>query len=156
MGPRSGTEEMAGDGFVKGFVLDTSVILKWFSQSIESDLDPALQLRQSMLEGIVFFVVPDLLFYELANALRHNPNFLKKDVEQAVRSVFEMGLQVKSVNEEVMREAISLAFKYDVTVYEAYFLALSKKEGKPFITADYRFLGRVKGFREIIKLSDFS
>jgi len=75
MGPRSGTEEMAGDGFVKGFVLDTSVILKWFSQSIESDLDPALQLRQSMLEGIVFFVVPDLLFYELANALRHNPIF---------------------------------------------------------------------------------
>jgi len=39
-------------------------------------------------------------------------------------------------------------------VYDAYFLALSIKEGKPFITADYRFMGRVKGFREIIKLSD--
>jgi hypothetical protein len=27
-------------------------------------------------------------------------------------------------------------------------------KGKPFITADHRFMGRVKGFREIIKLSD--
>jgi len=154
MGCRGGTEEMAGDGFMRGFVLDTSVILKWFSESGESDLDRALQLRQSMLERTVFFVVPDLLFYELANALRHNPNFSKKDVEQALHSVFEIGLEVKSVNEEVMREAISLAFKHDVTVYDAYFLALSIKEGKPFITADYRFMGRVKGFREIIKLSD--
>jgi len=55
-----------------------------------------------------------------------------------------------------MEEAISLAFKHEVTVYDAYFLALAKKEGKPFITADYRFMGRVKGFREIIRLSDFS
>jgi predicted nucleic acid-binding protein len=156
MGSRGGTEEVAGDGFMRGFVLDTSVILKWFSPSGESDLDSALQLRQSMVEGTVFFVVPDLLFYELANALRHNPNFSKKDVEQAVCSVLEMRLEVRSLNEEVMREAISLAFKHDVTVYDAYFLALSKKEDKPFITADYRFMGRVKGFREIIKLSDFS
>jgi predicted nucleic acid-binding protein len=154
MGCRGGTKEMAGDVFMRGFVLDTSIILKWFSESGESDVDQALQLRESMLEGSVFFIVPDLLFYELANALRHNPKFSTKDVEQAVRSVFEMGLEVKSVNEEVMREAISLAFKHDVTVYDAYFLALSKREGKPFITADYRFMGRVKGFREIIKLSD--
>jgi len=81
---------------MRRFVLDTSVILKWFSESGENDLARALQLRQSMLEGTVFFVVPDLLFYELANALRHNPNFSKKDVEQALHSVFEMGLEVKA------------------------------------------------------------
>ena len=147
---------MAGDGFMRGFVLDTSVILKWFSESGESDLDRALQLRQSMLEGNIFFVVPDLLFYELANALRHNPNFSMKDVEQAVHSVFEMGLEVQSVDGEVMGEAISLAFKHNLTGYDAYFLALAKKEGKPFITADYRFMRRVKGFREIIKLSEYA
>ena len=139
---------------MRGFVLDTSVILKWFSEFGESDLDRALQLRQSMFERTVLFVVPALLFYELTNALRHNPNFSKKDVEQALHSLFEMGLEAKSVDEEVMEEAISLAFKHGVTVYDAYFLALSMKEGKPFVTADYRFMGRVKGFREIIRLSD--
>jgi predicted nucleic acid-binding protein len=78
--------------------------------------------------------------------------------KQVVHSVFEMGLEleVKGVNEQVMSDAISLAFRHNLTAYDAYFLALSKKEGKPFIMADYRFLGRVKGFRGIIKLSDIS
>jgi len=141
---------------MRGFVLDTSVILKWFSELEESDLDRALQLRQSMVAGTVSFVVPELLFYELANALRYNPNFSIKDVEQAVHSVFAMGLEVRGADEQVMGDAISLAFKHNLTLYDAYFLALSKKEGKPFITADYRFIGRVRGFREIIKLSDIS
>ncbi len=139
---------------MRGFVLDTSVVLKWFSESGEGDLDQALQLRQSMLDRNVFFVVPDLMFYELANALRHNPNFSKEDVGRAVHSVFEMGFAVQGVDAGVMGEAISLAFKRNVTVYDAYFLALSRKEGKPFITADYRFMGRVKGIRGIIRLSD--
>lgn len=147
---------MAGDASMRGFVLDTSVILKWFSEFDEEDLVRALKLRQSMLDGTVFFVVPELLFYELANALRYNPNFSAKDVEQAIHSVFEMGLDVRGVDEQVMGEAISLAFKHKLTIYDSYFLALSKKEGKPFITADYRFTGRVKGFREIMKLSDIS
>ncbi len=141
---------------MRGFVLDTSVILKWFSEFEESDLDRALQLRQAMGKGTVFFIVPDLLFYELANALRHNPNLSMKDVEQAVHSVFEMGLEVKGVDQQVMADAISHAFTYNLAVYDAYFLALARKEGKPFITADYRFMDRVKGYRGIIKLSDIS
>jgi len=141
---------------MRRFVLDTSVILKWFSESEEGDLDQALQLRQSMLDGNVSFVVPDLMFYELANALRHNPEFSKEDVGRAVHSVFEMGFEVRGVDAEVMGETISLAFKHNVTAYDAYFLALSKKESRPFITADYRFMERVKGFRGIIRLSDIS
>jgi len=139
---------------MRGFVLDTSVILKWFSDFQESDLDRALLLRQSMLDGTILCVVPELLFFELANALRFNPNFSMTDVEQAVRSVFAMGLEVRGVDEQVMGDALSLACKHHLTVYDAYFLALSKKEGKPFITADYKLAGKVKGFRGIIKLSD--
>ncbi len=78
---------------MRRFILDTSVILKWFSEFDENDLGPALQLRSAMQEGNVFFIVPDLLFYELANALRHNPNFSTSDVKQAVHSVWEMGLE---------------------------------------------------------------
>jgi hypothetical protein len=40
---------------MRKFVLDTSVLLKWFSEFGESDLDRALQLRDSMLAGTVFF-----------------------------------------------------------------------------------------------------
>jgi predicted nucleic acid-binding protein len=90
----------------------------------------------------------------MANALRYNPRFSSKDVEGAIDSVLDMGLDVRTVEQETLREAISLAFKYNSTVYDTYFLALSTREGKPLITADYKFTEKLKGVRGIIKLSD--
>jgi predicted nucleic acid-binding protein len=139
---------------MKEFVLDTSVVLKWFSEFGENDLDRSLQLRTALLNGSVFFVVPELLFYELANALRYNPRFSPKDVEGAISSVLDMGLDFRAVEQETFREAIKLAYRYNGTVYDTYFLALSIKEGKPLITADYTFTEKLKGFKGIIKLSE--
>jgi predicted nucleic acid-binding protein len=139
---------------MKEFVLDTSVVLKWFSEFGENDLDRSLQLRTTLLNGSVFLVVPELLFYELANALRYNPRFSPKDVEGAVSSVLDMGLDVRAVEQETLREAINLAYRYNGTVYDTYFLALSIREGKPLITADYKFTEKLKGVKGIIKLSE--
>jgi predicted nucleic acid-binding protein len=141
---------------MRGFVLDTSVVLKWFSEFGENDLPQAIQLRQALLEGSVLFTVPELLFYELANALRYNPSLSSKDVQEALDSVIDMGLVVKGVDKRVMAEAISIAFKYGVTVYDAYFLALSRIERKPLIIADYKFAEKVKASKEILRLSDLT
>ena len=139
---------------MKEFVLDTSVALKWFSEFGESDLHRALQLREGLLNGSVFLTVPELLFYEIANALRHNPRFSSKDVEGAIDSVLDMGLDVRTMEQETLAEAIRIAFKYNSTVYDTYFLALSIREGKPLITADYKFTEKLKGVKGIIKLSE--
>ncbi len=95
------------------------------------------------------FIVPELLFYELANALRYNPNFSPKDVNEALHSVFDMGLEVRKVDRKVMEQATTIAFKYNITFYDAYFLALSRKEEKPFITADYKFAEKMKGVNPV-------
>lgn len=138
---------------MKGFVLDTSVVLKWFSEFGENDLPQAFQLRQALLDGSVTFTVPELLFYELSNALRYNPSLSSKDVQEALDSVMDMGFVVKGVDKRVMADAISIAFRYGVTVYDAYFLALARTERKPLIIADYKFVERVKTSKEIMRLS---
>lgn len=138
---------------MKGFVLDTSVVLKWFSEFGENDLPQAFQLRQALLDGSVTFTVPELLFYELSNALRYNPSLSSKDVQEALDSVMDMGFVVKGVDKRVMADAISIAFRYGVTVYDAYFLALARTERRPLIIADYKFVERVKASKEIMRLS---
>jgi predicted nucleic acid-binding protein len=139
---------------MREFVLDTSVVLKWFSAFGESDLSQALQLREDLLEGAVVFVVPELLFYEMANALRYNPNLSGKDVNEALDSILDMGFEVRRVDKKTMQDGINIAYKYNITIYDAYFIALSRAEGKPLITADYKLAERVKGLRGIIKLLD--
>lgn len=139
---------------MKKYVIDTSVAVKWFSM-FEKDTDNALRLRQQMLEGECSITVPDLLIYELANALRHNPNFAKRDVKSALDSLFNMSLEIKKPDVSIINLAVDIALEFDVTVYDAYFMALSRFEKAPFVTADYRFIDRIKNFKKIVKLTEY-
>ena len=48
---------------VKGnYVIDSSVIVKWFSKEEYTDL--ALKIRKSFVDGNIEIVVPDLQLYE--------------------------------------------------------------------------------------------
>jgi predicted nucleic acid-binding protein len=55
------------------FVLDTSVVVKWFSKMREDELNNALKIREDYLNKKIFLLFPDLLFYELMNVLRYKP-----------------------------------------------------------------------------------
>ena len=136
------------------YVLDTSVVIKWFSEYAEDDLDKALGIRDNILGAEHSAIIPDLVFYELANALRYNSRFNEKDVIDAVNSVFDIGLDVKAIEPAIMRHAVKIAYKYNVTVYDSFFLALAQVENIPFITADYKFCKRLRHFKNIVKLSD--
>ena len=114
---------------MKKYALDTSVVIKWFSKD-EEDAEHANKLRRQIQDGLCDIIIPDLLFYELANALRHNPNFTAEDVQVSLDSVFDMDFEVRKVDNSVIASAIGIAFKFNVTVYDAYFLALSQLESK--------------------------
>ena len=129
-------------------------MIKWFSQYNEDDLDKALSLRNSIQKGLCIITVPDLLFYEVSNALRYNPDFTDADVKDALQSLYDMGFDTVRVEKEILHSAIEIAFKYNVTVYDAAFLALSMKLNKSFVTADYKFFERIKDFHIIVKLTD--
>lgn len=73
---------------MKYYVIDTSVAVKWFSED-EDDAENAFRLRQMLLDGLCSITIPDLLIYELANALKHNPNFTSKDVKAACVNSFD-------------------------------------------------------------------
>ena len=138
---------------MKRYVIDTSVAVKWLSD--EDDTDKALQLRKDLLDAECQLIIPDLLIYEISNALRHNPHLSDDDVKLALASLFNMSLVMKTPDPACMDRAIDLAFEFDVSVYDAYFLALARIEKIPFITADYTFLKRMKGYSNIVSLSDY-
>lgn len=154
MGWRIGSKEVEGDGQVSIYVLDTSVVVKWFSEYNEDDMDRALNLRNKILEGECSIVVPDLLFYELANVLRYNSRFTSKDVKEAVSSIYDMRFDVRGIEPAITSQAIDMAFRFDATVYDSYFMAISQIEETPFITADYKFAKQMKGFKNLVRLSE--
>jgi predicted nucleic acid-binding protein len=135
------------------YVLDASVLIKWFSN--EEYTDRALKLRDEFLQGYAELAVPDLLLYEVSNALRYNPNYNENDVIESVDSLYDMGINIIIPTGDVIKSAINLAFTHDVTLYDAFYAALAKEIDFTLITADAKFyrktnnLGFIKFIDEI-------
>lgn len=134
------------------FVIDSSVAVKWFSR--ERDSDAADRLRLALLEGHCCLAAPDLLLYELANALRFNPAFDPDDVARAVQSIVDMDLDLRPAAGALVKKAVDLAFARDITVYDGVFLALAEITGRPLITADEKLTARAGDLRLCVRLSE--
>lgn len=134
------------------YVVDTSVAVKWFSR--EDDTDCALSLRDAAFAGKCRLAAPDLLLYELANALRYNPRFDASDVNLAVRSVEDMGIDFHRAQGPLLSDAVDLAFRHRMTVYDGCFLALALREGAKLVTADTKLIQNARNHKALLLLSE--
>ena len=138
---------------MKKYVIDASIAVKWFSTFGEDDLTKADKLLQHYVDGSCDFMAPTLIIYELANALRFNPNFEVTDVKRAVKDFFDLEIMLEDPS-QYMNAAIELAFTLSLTIYDAVYAALSQFTGIPLITADYQFYERAENLPFIEALKD--
>jgi predicted nucleic acid-binding protein len=101
----------------------------------------------------VEIAVPDLLIYEIANALRYNKSLSEEEIKEAVNSLVKMGLSLVVPMQEVTDLAITLAIKYNLTVYDAYFLSLAQTLRFVCVTADEKMYRKTEslGFVKLLK-----
>ena len=118
-------------------VVDVSIIVKWFVS--ESDSELALQLRDEHIQGTLLLAVPELAFTEVLNALRYKGG-TAKSLQEAVRALFELQLHVERTNIFVMEKACILALEYDLTLYDALYVAVSQIHGCALVTADEKIM----------------
>jgi predicted nucleic acid-binding protein len=121
--------------------IDASVGIKWYNQK-EIHAEKALKIREEYINDEIDIAVPDIFFYEVINALRYNPEFRQKDIESAISSLKEM--QLITVNHDLFLDKIpKIAFDYDITVYDASYVAMAKEKNQIFYTADEKLLKKV-------------
>lgn len=134
-------------------VPDTSVVIKWFRQG-EILAEQALALRSAYVGGSVGISVPTLLVYELANVLRYKDDLTTGQVEEAVQSLFDMGLKWNPPAAETLCRAVEMARHHDVTVYDAVFAAVAESAEAVFVTADERLAHRLAALPFVRYLGD--
>lgn len=135
----------------KLLVLDASVVVKWFSK--EEDSEKAIELRDKFVNREVFIVCPDLVLYEVANALRYNKNLDENDISEAIGSLYDMEIDIIVPTKEVMARAIKFAREFNITVYDAVYVSLADILNAKLITADKMLVKACK--RDfVVSLSD--
>ena len=134
-------------------VLDTSVVIKWYRQG-EVLASRALALRDAYLDGEIAVSVPSLLVYELANVLRYKKDLAPGQVQDAVQSLFDIGLEVVPPLSSVARRAVEIACTCETTVYDAAFAALAESLNATFVTADERLARKLETLPGVRFLGD--
>jgi predicted nucleic acid-binding protein len=133
-------------------VLDASVIAKWYLKERYSE--QALKLRDDYVSGRITIAVPTLLEYEVLNALKYSGAYTEKELADIARSLNKYGFEWWRLKDQLKNEIIRIASKYDITVYDASYLALANLLKTPFYTADEELLSRVAELKIAKHLKD--
>ncbi len=123
------------------FLLDTSVVVKWFVP--EENSEKALSVRRAQEDRELQLYAPEVLLMELANALRYSSEFSAGEITEALETPFELNILLIPFSLDALNSAVTLSMEHDLAVYDAYFLALAQALEMPLITADRRMLSRL-------------
>lgn len=129
-------------------VLDASVAVKLF---LSEPFTPEVTLLFS--EYIAHpehepFIVPDLFYIECANILWKRVMHRKDlDASRARQHIADLrNLNIPSVGLATLAErAVELGMLYDITCYDASYVALSEQNSVPLLTGDERLINKLAG-----------
>lgn len=138
----------------KRYVADASVILKWFTQARESELEKALQLRNDYSNGTIELYAPELLIYEIANVLSFKEAITEELISKAVESIYNMDILLP-VNLQIMTNAVKLARKHGITVYDSTYLSFAFEAGGHLLTADKKLYKKIEDNPGILYISEY-
>jgi predicted nucleic acid-binding protein len=136
------------------YVLDASVLVKWFLHENEPDRERALALRDRHIAGQSTIIIPEFALLEVLNAIRFSPKGDEEDGETALESLQDLHLEIKAAQGDVLRKANAIAWAYKITIYDALYVALAEQVGYPLITADEVMVKRLKGHSIVVPLRE--
>jgi predicted nucleic acid-binding protein len=115
-------------------ILDSSVIVKWFSTEIKSD--EALKLLDAYTQGTVELTVSEILFCEVGNALRYKPDYDAQKWKTALAQLFNLHMDVTHLTKDLTARTGEIAYDGKITFYDALPVAIAEHKKTVCITAD--------------------
>ena len=97
-----------------------------------------MRLRERHLTGEILLAAPDLLLYEVGNALRFKHDFTVTGIQEALTALLRLQLELIGPTERLLHHAVALARQSRLTYYDALYLAAASELEARLITADKR------------------
>ena len=126
------------------YVIDASVVVKWFLPEPYSDKADILlkTFRVQRLE----LTAPDLIVPEVGNALWKRSTLTEElsasQAEQSYRYFLELQIPLQS-SSALAEEALKLAAQERHPIYDALYIALAARRGCQLITADEKLMNKL-------------
>jgi len=137
---------------LKRIVIDASVVLKWYLDD-EDNGRPAVSLLERYVSQELDIIAPSLLGYEVINGLaiaKKRGRIRADKLQMAVQGFMDLEISQEHIS-SFYPKVIHFYNIYNVSAYDASYLALADEESIPLITADERLYNTVKKDLQWIK-----
>jgi predicted nucleic acid-binding protein len=124
---------------VTDVVCDASVVLKWFHDEGEAEVEDARRLLAGHRSGSIVAWVLDLTFYELGNVLLRALRWPAADVGDQLDDLRAI-CSVVAAGAVEQRLAALIAEEHTLTFYDAIYAAVARSRGAVLATADQALL----------------
>ena len=118
----------------KKVVPDASVLVKWFVK--EECSEKALKIRDSYIEGKIKIIAPELIIFEVLNALRYKGLFTEPELEEISEALDAFSFELRPLRGSYAKKTVETAFKNNITIYDSSYITLALEENAEFFTAD--------------------
>jgi predicted nucleic acid-binding protein len=130
-----------------GWVVDASVILKWSLRDAAEDfLEEADALYEAFLARRIDLIAPCYARYEVASGLEIARLQQRIDLEAAearLRWFLRTSVSDTEDDDSLLIEAMDLAQRHAISLYDAIYVALAERLDYTFVTADSRLYKRI-------------
>jgi predicted nucleic acid-binding protein len=134
-------------------VLDSSVIVKWYLE--EPDSDEAQEMLSQAIHGEINILIPDLAFYEVANALISSRLYSADQISRYLEALAVIGLVIADFDLTYLHAAVETSIECKLAIYDSYFVALADLEGLRLVTADEEAARKTRGISDVIILAEY-
>lgn len=110
----------------KTLVLDSSVIVKWLNSQNEIFLEQADKILKQLEKGKVEIVVPELVKYEIGNAVL-NKKLTLPETKSCLATLFAIPINFVPLDLEAAQRTMEISSELNITYYDASFLSLAEK-----------------------------
>ena len=115
-------------------ILDTSIVVKWFSDEIDSQA--ARNLLEKHKKRTIKIIIPEIVALEVVNSLSLGAKFTAAYTNDALEDLYSLEIEMIPLSQKLLQKTLTLVDKYKIAAYDALFLALAQQRQIPLITAD--------------------
>lgn len=139
---------------MKLYVIDTSVVVKWYNQENEEYILKAQKILDDFGQGRISLLAPDLIGIELINVFIKGKKLKSVEIKILLNNFFQLPLIMKEPTEQLLFQANVTAQENNITSYDALFVALAKLEECQLISDDHIGHGKINDER-VVMLKDY-
>ena len=138
---------------MKQIVLDASVVLKWFFEEKDSALADKILLE--FKKGNLKVFIPQIFFFEIVNVVKTKAKSTHNEGLEVTDKLFSLNFSTEKINSPLLSKANYYAHKYNLSIYDASYIALAKIKKVIFLTADVKMVKKTD-LKFVKSLKDFN